>query len=197
MVTSTLIRRCPDNYRAIYTLALTYLAQGNTRRAIWEIKSAQVVCALPSVISKWVEETRRLNAIAPTLAGLPEFLDALEHPKRKRGRIGLYVRKRIASLMGVENVDEGPGGQWEEASLPRMGKKREDVLKALRGETVEVREQGVHLVLTCDEHVQVLEVDGEPNEHLAKALNMAITKISGNAEYQAYRNFERCDRNYK
>lgn len=169
---STLIRRCPNNYAAIYSLAFTYLVQGDTRRAIQTIRRAQIACALPAVISTWAEETRRLD---PNLTGHQEFLHALEHPKRTRRQI--IPDKLMANLKPIEVMDEDESFDkrlTSQAVLRRMRDQAILIQKALQAETIEVLEQGVKVVLTGDQKVQALEIDGVTNERVIKAVNIGI-----------------------
>src|SRR5205823_14812028 len=48
------------------------------------------------------------------------------------------------------------------------------VREVLQAKTIEVLEQGVRVVLTGDQQVQALELDGVPNERVAKAVNIGI-----------------------
>jgi hypothetical protein len=132
---------------------------------------------LPSILGFWARETRHLGAVAPGLSGLPEFLRALEFPENIKQSAIPDFRKLIPLFQPAELQDENFGRQLErQASVLSFRNEALRVQEALCAETVEVNEQGVHLVISGDQEVRGVELDGVSNERLVKALNLAREK---------------------
>lgn len=60
--------------------------------------------------------------------------------------------------------------------LKKMRDQAMAIQKQLREEKVEVEENGVRIVMTADQEVRVLEVDGQENRRVLDVLNKAIKR---------------------
>jgi len=60
--------------------------------------------------------------------------------------------------------------------LKKMRDQAMEMQKALAQERIEVEEQGIKIVMTGDQRVESLEIDGEDNHRLVDVLNKAIKK---------------------
>lgn len=60
--------------------------------------------------------------------------------------------------------------------LKRMRDEALRIQKILAAETVEVEEQGVRVVMSGDQKIKEIEIDGEEKSSLADVLNKAIKK---------------------
>lgn len=148
---SILIRRCSNNFYAIYSLAFIHLAQGHTRKAIRTLRRAQTKCSPPGSISDLAEQTRLLGTIEPNLTGCTEFLDALEHPIKTRQRVIPGIRKLTEILrltkagQGLISDDGSLGSkaeQWDsQTDLRRIKDHVMRMQQDLQAKTIEVINQ--------------------------------------------------------
>lgn len=60
--------------------------------------------------------------------------------------------------------------------MNEMRKQASAIQQALEGEEFEVTEGNVRIVITGNQNVKVVEVDGIPNENVKRAINDAIKK---------------------
>jgi len=60
--------------------------------------------------------------------------------------------------------------------LKKMRDQAMQMQKALAQEKIEIEEQGIKIVMTGDQRVESLEIDGEDNHRLVDVLNKAIKK---------------------
>lgn len=58
--------------------------------------------------------------------------------------------------------------------LYELKKKADEIKKVLEKEMVEIEEKGVRVKIRADQRVMLVEVDGEEDERLKKAVNRAI-----------------------
>ena len=60
--------------------------------------------------------------------------------------------------------------------LKKMRDQAMQIQKSLAAEKIEVEEQGIRVVMTGDQRVESIELDGETHHRLADVLNKAIKK---------------------
>ncbi len=60
--------------------------------------------------------------------------------------------------------------------LKKMRDQAMEIQKQLAAEVVEVNENGIHIIISGDQKIRALEIDGAANQRLLDALNKAIKK---------------------